>query len=616
MVVAWFLTAGPMYAQLRQLLYEPKPIIVVLTALLVVLAIGRGAPIVAIVLSVALVPAAQWYDNRFAGPPIAMAVLLGLCWAVATGGFAPPWRWWPPAPALRLMFVPLLATDVVLIVAPGLRLPAVLIAMAGAVLGLALLLPALMIRATSWLDGPLRPLSRFGQANAQLLDRLGQPIGRVFGAVAMLPAACLTLVIWLSHQLTRFDPLDHAGSSGSQWLRRQGEDVAPDRAFAALHVTRTDMRPRTAHRILAAVPLLVVIAVVSVLVRLDQVAPAEGGPGEEHIVVPEECSSPPDAAMDGQRNWPELGCETTEYSLRARFDAVTAYRFEDYEGRFVNSSDGVRPTWRPPDCGGCTRVSVWWFGGSAAWGWYQEDDWTLPSQVARLAWDQGVALDITNYAQPGWTFGQGVRKFIDLTATEEPPDVAVFYDGANDISLQRDRNFVGRGDDESEVTFAEEWLDQVLVNGGPFDWRMRRADEAPHADSPELEPRDVARHAMARYKRNLELATSFAESVGTLPIFVWQPILPFAPERIGNPGAVPPSDRANWLDMRPTISADMPDEVIDLSDSLDDAPSVVFKDFVHTNELGAEIVADALLQETLADLREPGQGSRSSGPGA
>ena len=66
----------------------------------------------------------------------------------------------------------------------------------------------------------------------------------------------------------------------------------------------------------------------------------------------------------------------------------------------------------------------------------QRDEHTIPSEVARLAEDDGVALEVHNYGLPGWVAWQEVQYLERLLARGERYDLAVFYDGFNELLVQ------------------------------------------------------------------------------------------------------------------------------------------------------------------------------------
>lgn len=427
------------------------------------------------------------------------------------------------------------------------------------------------------------------------------PLGRAIGAVVMIPSAVIVTLSWIAHRITAFDVLSPPTSADTRWVRRRQADTTPDRASIGARQSDPRGGRRTVHRAVAgAVAVAAVAAGVGVVTTLTD---------DPEPVRSTGCSATAEPAVDGQDGWPDVGCEATEFAEQGRFDAVTVYTYADYVGDWVNVRDGVRRTWTPPRCD-CPVVRVWWFGGSAAWGWHQGDLMSLPSQVARAAWRDGVALQIENHALPGWVLGQEVQEFASLTTTETPPDLAVFYDGANELARQLDRNAVGRGADESDTSYAEFEVGQVIANG-PFDFSISPG-ELPD-DAPERLPADeVAEHAMRRYARNVRLGIGVAAASGVTPRFFFQPTAATAPESTHDPAPESSRRLAEWRTMTTVARRQLPDTVTDLSDALDALDRPVFTDLVHTNEAAAGVLAEAIWAELRSSL-PPGTGDR---PGA
>ena len=602
-LLAWVLTALPMAVQFTRLQYTPASWVPALLAALVVALAVRLHWLAGLAAAALAVPAVMLRDSVFSGAPVLLMLAVVVMWTVATGAFRLRWSRWPAPPARRLVVLAMLLVTASLLLQTGVRVPMALVGVAGLAVLACLAAPGPVGRAMSALDPVVRGAAPLVRANRWVIEKLGHVLGTAVGFVAMLPVALLTLLVWLVQRVVRFDPLDPPVHDGTRWVERTGDDAEPGRAFA--RVTVRDPRGggfrtrKLAASTLTGVAFLGIGAVAALSVGIgqgtvDSVAAQLSSDEDRATVTAANCGGEENGAMGAQDSWPLVGCETTEFALRARFDGATTYRFEDYEGTWVNVKDGVRRTWQPPACD-CRRLTVWWFGGSAAWGYYQGDLVSLPSQVARQAWEQGIALDIVNYAAPGWTLGQGVRKFAELTTTEPAPDIAVFMDGANDVVLQRDRNNQGRGTDESEIAFAESTIDKVL-RYGPFDWGLQAPDRDEGKD-PLQSDVQVARHAMNRFARNVKLGETVASAVGTTPVFFLQPILPTAPRRIGAANALSVDDAAQWKVMSPEMRRRVPKGVVDLSDALDGVDRPVYKDYVHVNEYGAKVLAGQMLKD-------------------
>jgi lysophospholipase L1-like esterase len=103
------------------------------------------------------------------------------------------------------------------------------------------------------------------------------------------------------------------------------------------------------------------------------------------------------------------------------------------QGQFVNlDRDTGRKTWNPPDLPS-EASTVFLFGGSAAWGYGARDNYTMPSRLSRLLNDPNPRFRVFNYAEPAYTFTQGVLYLITKLREGLRPDYVIFYDGFNDV---------------------------------------------------------------------------------------------------------------------------------------------------------------------------------------
>ncbi len=477
----------------------------------------------------------------------------------------------PRRPRRPVGFDGVAAASAVLVVRPGLVLPAAIV---------------LVTQALGALEQ--RHPGRFRRL-AEPLDRTAAWLGHGLATVAMVPVAALASLLWAMQRVTRYDPLPGGGG----WI-----DAVPDPSPQRLYAPPT-VRPgglgrvqRAAASFLAAAALIVVVGAVV----MSQISPA---------------APPTSPAFAAEPQFDEVWRDMQTALRHPRFDPVALYRLSDVRSRYVNQVDGIRRTWQPPPCT-CPRYTVWWFGGSAAWGFYQSDVDSLPSQVARAAWRKGIALEIDNYAVPGYTLSQEVQRFGSLTAERPAPDLAIFYDGANELDFQVTRNDHGRGDDESPVSYLDQLFGLVfdgmtqLQNLGPTPGGgtvIEKQEQSPNLDAPQ-----VAAHAVDRYRRGVDLARRIGDSVGTRTIFAWQPTEStadgaYAPFDGTAPQRTP--DVVWWRRLTAAARQELPEEVIDLSDAIDHQPGAMMPDWAHTNTAGARLIGTELVAQVLSDLPPP-----------
>ena len=143
------------------------------------------------------------------------------------------------------------------------------------------------------------------------------------------------------------------------------------------------------------------------------------------------------------------------------------YRLLDVRTRHVNIRDGDRVTWTPPPCS-CERLTVWFYGGSAAFGLEQRDEHTIASELARVAADNGITLDVVNRGIPGQLHWRNALRFGWDLAVEEPPDLVVFDEGAEEVDAATQLVDRGYGDVRAPYEpYIENLYDEIYDVQGP-----------------------------------------------------------------------------------------------------------------------------------------------------
>lgn len=279
-------------------------------------------------------------------------------------------------------------------------------------------------------------------------------------------------------------------------------------------------------------------------------------------------------------------------------------------GRHINSVDGVRASYEPVGVDSEDAVEVWFLGGSTLWGEGQRDAHTIPSEVARLAEREGRVVRAVNLGARGYTAFQEFLVFERELARRPPPDLAVFYHGANEayslleapgnlgpqpsiyqLEVYRDafRRALPLPGQQllPEPSVLENYRDTGIVNRALR--RVRDAFERPAGaqDGPYQPTVEAIRRAndeAARiYRRSVRLIRHEA-AVHDVPVALfWQPGFQ-APASDTGP------DRYAELGRRVATFGGG----IDISDALRDPPRPVLIDGLHTNELGARLVAEAM----------------------
>jgi lysophospholipase L1-like esterase len=344
---------------------------------------------------------------------------------------------------------------------------------------------------------------------------------------------------------------------------------------------------------------------------------------------------------------PEVLAEQTE--LPSVKDSFLGYRMGTKESRYTDILDGVRKSYEP-GVGG-DRVSVWFFGASALFGDGQRDDHTIPSEFARLAEADGIPVEVRNYGRPGTAMWQELELFEQVVSSGQKPDLVVFYDGFNDLAWQMNvqltteptniydpqagqatnagvsdtdatakqpastsdsgttvSDVLGAYWDQSASHHVYDALHDLIA--GSSEQEVQFAKGVKQKDTSSGSTNDVAeaaKNTVSIQSRAASLATSVAASVGADATFFWQPnvftkkLLPDERAYLGLAGYQPERWNPAIAQVKNLLKST---PYVDVGDALDGATQPVLWDFVHTNEEGARLSAEALYSHLKPTLQE------------
>lgn len=290
-------------------------------------------------------------------------------------------------------------------------------------------------------------------------------------------------------------------------------------------------------------------------------------------------------------------------------------RVEAVHGRHINSADGIRRSYEPAGTRGDDAIEMWFFGGSTMWGEGQRDRHTIPSEVARLAEADGLDVRVVNFGERGYTAFQEFLLFEQELAERGAPDLAVFYDGQNELGTQQEtlENLSPQPTIYQLATVAEAFsrapalpgagapaepsLRTDYVETSLLHKLLRQADLIESAGAQEADPAEVApldevlENTRTIYARSVELLQALGRRSGTPVELFWQP---------GRRDNTPYLELA---DQRPAGVHDLTGAFLGVPDD-----DLVFIDGGHTNELGAALAAEAMwarLRPTVEELAGP-----------
>ncbi len=258
----------------------------------------------------------------------------------------------------------------------------------------------------------------------------------------------------------------------------------------------------------------------------------------------------------------------------------------DTAGQFVNVVNGQRETLSIDD----PEATVWLFGGSTVYGIGQRDHHTIASHLVREAAREGRRLRVVNYGASGYVNWQETKVFADELQAGPAPDVAVFLDGANEVTLAFEREVYGLLDASQPLALT---ADQAVR-------RERLADAQARGWEEDHDPRRQERLAAEQYAAGVRRARSLGVRYGVPMVHLWQPMLATMPtDRPGVATAYNNLDLdLSWGGQQEVMIDAVADrsgvDPIDLTDLFDEVDQPVFFDWAHCNEFGAGVQASAI----------------------
>ncbi len=188
---------------------------------------------------------------------------------------------------------------------------------------------------------------------------------------------------------------------------------------------------------------------------------------------------------------------------------------------------------------GSGRDTVFFLGGSAAWGFTARDSSTIATHLDRGLRRRDVDdAEVVSLAQAGYNFMQGLATLQEQLRFGRRPAVVVFFDGVNEVGpyieweplwgtygqrLVSERIVLGRRTPMEEVMGLGRHL--ALVK------RIRLALDPPPGPRGGI-PESVCDTVVQWYLTGTQMVRSLADEFGFAVIFVWQPTLSATKKRL------------------------------------------------------------------------------------
>jgi lysophospholipase L1-like esterase len=311
-------------------------------------------------------------------------------------------------------------------------------------------------------------------------------------------------------------------------------------------------------------------------------------------------------------------------AVRVDWKAYVEWWQRPFRGAYVTLDErGLRPTPGENTANGET-IRILCFGGSTMMGMGARDDQTIPAVLARRLAERGYRVSITNYGQLGHNSTQEVITLQQLLKSRERLDIALFYDGINEMACAEQTGHVdglfneARRRAEFNLLHPDRRRDLIaaaLISSAPRTIRrlrrltglaLRGPVPVEQTDLSQVDLAQLARDVIAAYLANMRLVRLLAREHRFEPIFFWQPVI--TTKKFKTP------DERRWVDdytndperrwllyeaiirewRRCPELVDASD-IIDLSALFDDCTKPVYIDLYHLSEAGNAAVAEAML---------------------
>ncbi|MBI4964796.1 MAG: SGNH/GDSL hydrolase family protein [Desulfomonile tiedjei] len=223
--------------------------------------------------------------------------------------------------------------------------------------------------------------------------------------------------------------------------------------------------------------------------------------------------------------------------LTQGYDCYTQFKENPCAGEYVKvDARGFRPIgnqkpWPPPD----GEFIVFVFGGSTTFGYGVADDSTIASHFQELlAARYGVSASVYNFGRGSYFSVQERLLFEKLLLAGFVPNMAIFIDGLNDLTLY-DGEPARTGDLKKLMEEGEVPLDRKVMRALPVvraweaisPWsesnKPTKLQESFRRASPDQRVK-LLQNVVDRYRINKRITEAIAGEFQVVPVFVWQPV--------------------------------------------------------------------------------------------
>lgn len=240
------------------------------------------------------------------------------------------------------------------------------------------------------------------------------------------------------------------------------------------------------------------------------------------------------------------------------------------------------------------------------WGSGARDDFTIPSSLARMLTTEFPGrVEVFNFGQSGYVSTQEMIAFLRELQYDNRPDVALFYDGYNDMFSSFQQGIAGlpqnefHREQEFNLPRSSRTLDLVkaLVRQSHVYMLLQAAAKRPTASPPAANNEQLAHETARIYAENIRLLEALGKSEGVGMLLYLQPSLftktvrtPYENSWYNRYQTQAVFNDQFYAAVRQTT---LPPHLNfhDISDALNHFTESYYIDLAHTTERGNEVIA-------------------------
>jgi lysophospholipase L1-like esterase len=326
----------------------------------------------------------------------------------------------------------------------------------------------------------------------------------------------------------------------------------------------------------------------------------------------------------GGADWAVSYFDEFNHAVRLDWRPYVGWWQLPYRGDYVTLDErGLRATPGEAEAGPAA-LRILCFGGSTMMGMGARDAHTIPAVLARRLAELGYPAAVTNLGQLGHNSTQEAISLHQLLKAGVRPDIALFYDGINEMMCAEQTGAADRVFHEASrraefnLLYRDRRRDLVaaaLIAALPRTVRRLRALTGlpllgplsrERVDLATLDVAALAREVIAAYAANLRLVRLMAAAHGFRPIFFWQPVITTKRVKTADEGFFETEFTTDVAARRRLYAAIIGErrrhpelaaaaDVVDLSRLFDECADPVYIDLYHLSEPGNAAVAEAVL---------------------